>query len=126
MGVLRRPSLYRGCTLQPVIDVTICRSIVWLQLAGTVDAVRQHIGIPVVDDRFQAPSSADRLSKPDPLPSFASVRWVSAMAAKAAGHLRAGSERQSHKSRVPVSRRSCEPAIDPSPTVAISDSMPKS
>ena len=35
------------------------------------------------------------------------------MSTKAAGHLRAGSERQSHKSRVPVSRRSCGPAIDP-------------
>ena len=35
------------------------------------------------------------------------------MASKAAGHLRAGSERQSHKSRVPVSRRSRGPAIAP-------------
>ena len=47
--------------------------------------------------------------------SFASTSWVSAMSTKAAGHLWAGSERQSHKSRVPVSRRSCVPAIDPLP-----------
>jgi hypothetical protein len=32
---------------------------------------------------------------------------------KAAGHLQAVSERQSHKNGVPVSGRSCGPAIDP-------------
>jgi hypothetical protein len=41
--VLRRPSLYRGCTLQPVIDVTICRSIVWLQVAETARSTVHHI-----------------------------------------------------------------------------------
>lgn len=40
-------------------------------------------------------------------------------AANAAGHLRAGPKRQSHKNRVPVSRLSPGPAIDP---VRVSDS----
>ena len=35
------------------------------------------------------------------------------MSTKAAGHLRVGSVHSSHKSRVPVSGRSCRPAIDP-------------
>ena len=63
------------------------------------------------------------IDTPGQLLSFASTSWVSAMSTKAAGHLRAGSERQSHKSRVPVSRRSCVPAIDPLLSYARSSSM---
>ena len=41
------------------------------------------------------------------------------MSAKAAGRLRACSEHQSHKGRVPVSGSSCRPAIDPEETSAV-------
>jgi len=79
-----------------------------------------------IKDQSNVRSSRRRMLAADPLPSFASARWASAMAAKAAGHLRAGSERLSHKSRVPVSRRSCGPAIDPQETSAVLIALPKS
>ena len=88
-------------------------------VSATRDKVRRlarqsccHHGAAESAEGWKQPLASPRwLAGDDPLLSFASARGVSPMSAKAAGHLRAGSERQSHKSRVSVSRLSCGRAI---------------